>query len=223
MKKLALFIALAISTITFAQTTKSIGNFTKVIVFDQIALTLVQGEEGKMEIEGNKEDYVNVVNKNGILKIKMNFVNSFQGEDIKVKLYFKNLSEIVAEEGAGIKTNDVIKATSLTVNAKTGGVISAKVDTDKLIVKSSAGSVVTLSGKTNVQDVLNSSGAKVKNKDLESNQAIVTVNAGGVAEVKATELVEAKVRAGGEIRVFGNPKTINEKNVLGGVITKVSE
>jgi len=47
------------------------------------------------------------------------------------------------------------------------------------------------------------------------------VNAGGVAEVRATELVEAKVRAGGEIRVHGNPKTINEKNVLGGVIKKV--
>ncbi|MDM1502089.1 DUF2807 domain-containing protein [Myroides marinus] len=223
MRKLALFIALVMSTITFAQTTKTVGNFSKVIVFDQIALTLVPGEEGKMEIEGDKEGYVYVVNKNGLLKVKMNLTKSFQGEDIKVKLYYKDLAEIVAEQGAGITADNAIKATSLIVNAKTGGVITAKVDTDKLIVKSSAGSIVTLTGKTNVQDVLNSSGAKVKNKDLDSNQAIVTVNAGGVAEVKATELVEAKVRAGGEIRIFGNPKTINEKNVLGGVITKVSE
>lgn len=223
MRKIALFIALVVSTITFAQTTKNVGTFTKVLVFDQIALTIVPGEEGKMEIEGNKEDYVNVVNKNGALKIKMNFVNSFQGEDIKVTLYYKNLSEIVAEEGANIIADKAIKASSLIVNAKTGGVIKAKVDTDKLTVKSSAGSVVTLTGKTNVQDILNSSGAKVRNKDLNSNQTIVTVNAGGVAEVKATELVEAKVRAGGEIRIYGNPKTVNEKNVLGGVIKKVSE
>lgn len=223
MRKTALFIALFLTTMSFAQTTKVIGDFSKVSVFDQIAVTLIPGEEGKIEIEGSKEEYVNVVNKNGILKVKMNFVNSFQGEDIKVKLYYKKLTEIIAEQGATIKAETAIKATSLTVNAKTGGVINAKIDTEKVIVKSSAGSVVTLTGKATVQDVLNSSGAKVKNKDLNSNQAIVTVNAGGVAEVKATELVEAKVRAGGEIRIYGKPKTINEKNVLGGVITKVSE
>lgn len=221
MRKTALFIALFLTTMSFAQTTKVIGDFSKVSVFDQIAVTLIPGEEGKIEIEGSKEEYVNVVNKNGILKVKMNFVNSFQGEDIKVKLYYKNLTEIVAEQGASIKGETAIKATSLTVNAKTGGVINAKIDAEKVIVKSSAGSVVTLTGKATVQDVLNSSGAKVKNKDLSTNQSIVTVNAGGIAEVKASDLVEAKVRAGGEIRIYGKPKTINEKNVLGGVITKV--
>ncbi|WP_121965622.1 head GIN domain-containing protein [Myroides sp. N17-2] len=221
MRKTALFIALFLTTMSFAQTTKVIGDYTKVSVFDQIAVTLIPGEEGKIEIEGSKEEYVNVVNKNGILKVKMNFVNSFQGEDIKVKLYYKNLTEIVAEQGASIKGETAIKATSLIVNAKTGGVINAKIDAEKVIVKSSAGSVVTLTGKATVQDVLNSSGAKVKNKDLSTNQSIVTVNAGGVAEVKASDLVEAKVRAGGEIRIYGKPKTINEKNVLGGVITKV--
>ena len=221
MRKTALFIALFLTTMSFAQTTKVIGDYTKVSVFDQIAVTLIPGEEGKIEIEGSKEEYVNVVNKNGILKVKMNFVNSFQGEDIKVKLYYKNLTEIVAEQGASIKGETAIKATSLTVNAKTGGVINAKIDAEKVIVKSSAGSVVTLTGKATVQDVLNSSGAKVKNKDLSTNQSIVTVNAGGIAEVKASDLVEAKVRAGGEIRIYGNPKTVNEKNVLGGVITKV--
>ncbi|MCC9042114.1 DUF2807 domain-containing protein [Myroides sp. M-43] len=223
MRKIALIIAFMASTLTFAQTTKVVGEFKKLAVYDQIALTLIPGEEGKIEIEGDKEEYVNVVNKNGFLKVKMNFVNSFQGEDIKVKLYYKDLSEIVAEQGATIKGEIAIKATSLILNAKTGGIITAQIDTDKAIIKSSAGSVITLTGKTNVQDVLNSSGAKVKNKDLNSNQALVTVNAGGIAEVKASDLVEAKVRAGGEIRIFGNPKKINEKNVLGGVITKVSE
>ncbi|MDM1397011.1 DUF2807 domain-containing protein [Myroides odoratimimus] len=221
MKKIVLFIAVMASTISFAQKTKSIGDFSKVNVFDQISVTLVPGEEGKIEIEGDKEDYVNVVNKNGALKIKMNFVNSFQGDDIKVKLYYNKLSEVVAGEGATIKGETPIKATTLTINAKTGGMINLNIDVDKAIVKSSAGSVITLEGKANVQDVLNSSGAKVKSQNLETNQTIVTVNAGGVAEVRATELVEAKVRAGGEIRVHGNPKTINEKNVLGGVIKKV--
>lgn len=221
MKKTILLIAFTISTLSFAQTTKIIGDFTKVTVLDQIAVTLVPGEEGKIEIEGNKEEYVNVVNKNGALKVKMNFINSFQGEDIKVKLYYKNLTELVAEQGASIKGETAIKATSLTVNAKTGGEIEAKIDAEKVIVKSSAGSIVTLTGKATVQDVLNSSGAKVRNKDLDTNQSTVTVNAGGIAEVKAAELVEAKVRAGGEIRIYGNPKTVNEKNVLGGVIKKV--
>ena len=40
------------------------------------------------------------------------------------------------------------------------------------------------------------------------------------SDVRASQLVEAKVRAGGIITIFGKPKQINQKTVLGGSINQ---
>ena len=39
-----------------------------------------------------------------------------------------------------------------------------------------------------------------------------------MADVYATDLVDAKTRAGGEITIYGKPKQINEKKIAGGTI-----
>lgn len=221
MKNLALLLALIVSPFVFAQKSSALGDFNKMSVFDQIQLTLVPSDTQKIEIEGENVDNVNVVNKNGALKIKMNFVKSLQGEGVKVTLFYKNLTEILADEGATIKAKDPIKATKLDVTAKNGAVITAEIDTERVDVKAGSGSIVKLSGKANVQDIVSNSGAEIRNKKLLTNQTTVTVNAGGSADVNATELVDAKTRAGGRITIYGNPKNVSEKNVLGGTVKKV--
>jgi len=222
MKKLALLLALIVSPFIFAQKSSVLGDFNTMGVFDQIQLTLVPSDTQKIEIEGTNADNVNVVNKNGNLKIKMNFVKSLQGEGIKVTLFYKSLTDILADEGASIKTTAPIKATKLDVTAKNGATIVAEIDTERVDVKAGSGSVVKLSGKAAVQDIVSNSGAEIKNKKLITNQTTVTVNAGGQADVYASELVDAKTRAGGSITIYGNPKNVTEKNVLGGTVKKVT-
>lgn len=220
MKKIVvLFIALC-GTIGFAQEVKEVGEFTNVNVFDKIELTLVPSTETKMEVSGSNTKEVTFVNKNGNLKIKMNFSSSFQGGNTQVKLYYKALEEIVAEEGASVDSKEVVKATNLRIHSKTGASVALKVETEKLIVRSYTGGTIALTGKTNTQDILANAGASVYNEKLVSKQTEVTVNAGGTAKVNATDLVDAKTRAGGEVIIFGNPKQINEKVVMGGSIKK---
>ena len=220
MKKIVvLFIALC-GTIGFAQEVKEVGEFSNVNVFDKIELTLVPSTETKMEVSGSNTKEVTFVNKNGNLKIKMNFSSSFQGGNTQVKLYYKALEEIVAEEGASVDSKEVVKATNLRIHSKTGASVALKVETEKLIVRSYTGGTIALTGKTNTQDILANAGASVYNEKLVSKQTEVTVNAGGTAKVNATDLVDAKTRAGGEVIIFGNPKQINEKVVMGGSIKK---
>ncbi|MDM1406889.1 head GIN domain-containing protein [Myroides sp. DF42-4-2] len=220
MKKIVvLFIALC-GTIGFAQEVKEVGEFTNVNVFDKIELTLVPSTETKMEVSGSNTKEVTFVNKNGNLKIKMNFSSSFQGGNTQVKLYYKALEEIVAEEGASVDSKEVVKATNLRIHSKTGASVALKVETEKLTVRSYTGGTIALTGKTNTQDILANAGASVYNEKLVSKQTEVTVNAGGTAKVNATDLVDAKTRAGGEVIIFGNPKQINEKVVMGGSIKK---
>ncbi|MBB1150999.1 DUF2807 domain-containing protein [Myroides sp. NP-2] len=220
MKKIiVLFIALC-GTIGFAQEVKEVGEFSNVNVFDKIELTLVPSTETKMEVSGSNTKEVTFVNKNGNLKIKMNFSSSFQGGNTQVKLYYKALEEIIAEEGASVDSKEVVKATNLRIHSKTGASVALKVETEKLIVRSYTGGTIALTGKTNTQDILANAGASVYNEKLVSKQTEVTVNAGGTAKVNATDLVDAKTRAGGEVIIFGNPKQINEKVVMGGSIKK---
>ncbi len=54
-------------------------------------------------------------------------------------------------------------------------------------------------------------------KIVKRNKLVVTVNAGG-NKFYATDLVDAKTRAGGEIKIYGKPKQINEKKIAGGTI-----
>lgn len=220
MKKIALLFIACCGTIGYAQDLKEVGAFTSVDVFDKIELTLIPAEETKMEVSGSNTDDVIFVNKNGNLKIKMNFSNSFQGSNTQVKLYYKNLEEIIAEEGASIDSKEVVKATNLKIQSKTGASVNLKIEAEKLVVRSYTGGTMTLTGKVNTQDILANAGATVYNEKLVSEQTEVTVNAGGVAKVNATNLVDAKTRAGGEIVIFGNPKKINKKVVMGGSISE---
>ncbi len=217
-KTVLLFATFFLAIGAFAQETKTVGSFQKLSVFDKIEVTLIPSKENKMEVSGSNIDNVNFINKNGYLKIKMNTAYSFQGENTKVKLYYVALNEIVADEGAKINSNSPVKATSLLVNGKAGGKVNLEVKVDDLTVRAATGGEVTLIGKATKQDVLSNAGAVVHNDKLITKDTNVTVNAGGKANVNATELVDAKTRAGGEINVYGDPKKVNEKVVMGGSI-----
>lgn len=223
MKKLALILSLTVISIGFSQNTKDVGTFNKVSVFDQIRITLVESPTGSntIEIKGSDADNVNVINKNGHLKIKMNFVNSFQGDDIKITLYHNGINEINAGEGSTVRSNETLNAVAMDLQAKTGALIDIEVETDRLNITAGAGSVIKVTGQASVQNIVSNSGADVQNKDLKTKQTTVTVNAGGKASVQASDLVDAKTRAGGNIYIYGDPKVINQKNIAGGVIKKV--
>lgn len=214
-----LFIALC-GTIGFAQEVKQVGEFKRVNVFDKIELTLIPDTETKMEVSGTNAEEVTFVNKNGNLKIRMNISKSFQGGDVRIKLHYKDLEEVIAEEGATVKSSETLKATSLAITSKTGASVDLKIEAQKATIRAYTGGIMTLTGKVNTQDILANAGASVFNEKLISEQTEVTVNAGGTAKVNATELVDAKTRAGGEIIIFGKPKKINEKIVMGGSISK---
>jgi len=210
---------------SFAQDkiTKSLGEFDQVKVFDQISLRLIAAGENKMEISGSRKSDVEIVNKNGELKVRMKLGKLLQGEDIEVALYYTGeIHTVEASEGSYVSSDQPFKAIAFSVNAKEGSEIKLAVDTKKITVRANSGGIVRVSGKATNQDIVISSGGIVRAKDLQTSQTTVAVNAGGEADITASELVEAKTRAGGNITVYGNPKQVNKKNVIGGSIDIVN-
>lgn len=207
-----------LSQLTNAQATRNLGDFDEVKVFDKINVKLIESSENKIIVTGARADEVETVNKNGELKIRMPFPQLLSGEDIMVKLYFKNLESIAVSEGSYVSSEKDFKQTSLDLNAKSGGEINLDIDVDKVSVKANAGGIVTLSGKAKNQDVVITSGGILNAKDLETSQTTISVAAGGKSEIHASTLVDAKVRAGGSIFIYGKPKQINTKVFIGGTI-----
>ena len=217
-KKLVIIAFVFLSQITNAQVTRNLGDFDEVKVFDKINVKLIESSENKIVVTGARADEVETVNKNGELKIRMPFPQLLSGDDIIVKLYFKNLESIAVSEGSYVSSEEDFKQTSLDLNAKSGGEIKLEIDVDKVNIKANAGGIVTLSGKAKNQDVVITSGGILNAKDLETSQTTISVAAGGKSEIHASTLVDAKVRAGGSIFIYGKPKQINKEVFIGGTI-----
>ena len=225
MKKVILVALVFISQLGFSQktVTKSVGDFNKVTSFDQIDVTLISSNENKVILNGEGANDVELVNKNGELKIRMPLTKILKGDAVSATVYYKKIDAVEANEGSRIASETTFEALNFDIIAKEGSEIKLKLNVDRVSVKSSSGSKIYLEGKAKNQDVIVNSGSILEAKKLITSQTVVTANAGGEANVFATDFVDAKVRAGGDITIFGKPKQINKKVIAGGTITDDKE
>ena len=221
MKNVIPLLVLIFSGTLWAQNTntKILEPFTELKAFDRIRVTLEKSTENKLVISGDDNDEVNISNKNGLLKIKMEFDNFMDGDEAKATLYYTDdLTLIDANENAKIDSDETISVGYIEIKTQEGGQIELKVQAEELYAKSVSGGEITLSGSAQQQEVTVNTGGKVYNKDLKTVTTNVSVSAGGRAEVNATDKVEAKVKAGGSIYIYGNPKAVDSNKVFGGKI-----
>ncbi len=218
---LLLIVFLFAANLTLAQSgnTKALEKFTKVKAYDRIIVTLVKSSENKLVISGDDKDEVSISNSDGVLKIKMEFDNFMAGGEALATLYYTETLDLIdANENAKIKSEETISGNRVEIKAQEGGIIDLKVNITDLYAKSISGSEVTLSGNAKTQEVMVNTGGKIYNKNLITIETTAVVNAGGRADINATQKVNAKVRAGGYIYIYGNPKDVNKDTVFGGKI-----
>ncbi|SDW10395.1 head GIN domain-containing protein [Flavobacterium degerlachei] len=220
MKKVLILVFALAAQATFAQVTKNLGDFNEVKVFDKLNVKLIPASENKVVITGNRESEVEVVNNNGELKLRMPFPKLLSGDDISIKLYFTNIEAISASEGSYVSSESVFKQTIMDLNAREGAEINVKLDTQKVNVKAVTGGIIALSGEAVNQDVTIMSGGVLKSRELSTSQTSINVSAGGNAEINASTLVDAKVKAGGSVYIYGKPRQINKETLFGGKIVE---
>jgi len=218
MKKLMLIAFLGLSQFISAQVTKNLGDFSTIRVFDKINVTLVKSNESKIVINGSRAEDVEVVTKNDELKVRMKLAKLLKGEDITATVYYKTINQVEASEGSFVGSADTFNSTAFEVNSKEGSTIKLEIDVQKLKSKATSGGILNLTGKATNHDATVTAGGIIKAKGLTTAQTTVSVSAGGEADVFATDFVDAKTKAGGDINVYGNPKQVNQKTFAGGTI-----
>jgi hypothetical protein len=148
----------------------------------------------------------------------MPLTNLLKGNQVNAKVYYTDLTAIEANEGSQISSDSSIKAIGFDIISKEGSKIDINLEVSSLNVKLLSGGIVKTVGTAKNQDVVVSAGAIYEGKDLATEQTSISINAGGEATVFATQLVDAKARAGGDIMIYGNPIQVNKKTFAGGRI-----
>ncbi|MFN3019764.1 head GIN domain-containing protein [Chryseobacterium sp. TY3] len=205
------------TTLAFAQM-KNVGSFTKLKVFDQINVELIPGDEYKADISGKNAGNVEFVNSGNELKVRMITSKVMQGDATKIVLYYKNIASLQASQGSLISSTSPITSSNLSLISNEGSVIDVVANSTVVSSKVNTGGLIKIAGETTTQDVVVNTGGKYEGAELKSETTSVTVNAGGEANVFASQDVTTTTRAGGIINVYGNPENRNEKKVIGGKV-----
>lgn len=200
---------------------KNIGDFSTLKVYDLIAVNLVKSNENKVVITGKNTKDVLVNNKNGKLKIKMRLEKIFDGSNTSITLYYTNIDIIDANEGATISSEDRIKQFEIDLRAQEGAKIDVDIKVTIANIKAVTGGIVTATGKARKQNISLLTGGIYEAEYLKTENTTVAIKAAGEAHINASESVNIKIRAGGDVYIYGNPKKVKENKVFGGRIKRI--
>lgn len=220
MKFIYSIIALIITVASVAQNpiTKNVGNFTEVKVYDRIVVNLVKSDENKVIITGKDADQVNIVNKDGTLKIKMDFNLIFDGNNTFVHVHYNNLEIIDGNEGAEITSNELIEQDKIEIKMQEGARVKVGLQVREAHLRAVTGGIIEASGLAVSQQVKVNTGGIYEGRNLETEHAEIFVQAGGEVEAYASKSADLTIRAGGDIVIYGNPAEVKRHRTFGGRI-----
>ncbi|UJH68235.1 head GIN domain-containing protein [Allomuricauda sp. SCSIO 65647] len=212
---------LALATFSvFSQRTidREVGEFKEIKVFDLIEVNLIQSDENRILIKGWNVDDIKWVNKDGVLKLRMQLDKKFQGEDTFIEVHYTNLNVIDGNEGAKITCNELVQKNRIELRAQEGAHIKIGMDVNYADIRAVTGGIVEASGLAENQSIVLNTGGIFDGRDLRTSTSDVKISAGGEAEVFASERIDINVKAGGDVTVYGQPKEVNKSTFVGGRI-----
>lgn len=222
MRSILLFICICLYTLTTlgqGVATISLEEYTELRVYDRISVTLVKGEDNKIEIAAEHKKDLSITENDGRLRLKMCSGESVLNSILNIKLFYTEaLSVIDANKNSRIISTGLVIGTDLAIEAQDASTITLNIAYNNVSAKSTSGSEIKLSGTSSNQEVMINTGGKLLNKGLKTKNSTVIVLSGGSAEVYANEAVIAKVKAGGAITVYGKPKSVDKDDTFGGKI-----
>ncbi|MBR9915157.1 MAG: DUF2807 domain-containing protein [Algicola sp.] len=201
---------------------QSVGDFNEIKVYDLIAVNLIKSNTSKVEITGDDIEDVVVVNKDGTLKVRMKTDKIFNGDRTFVSVYYTSLNVVDGNEGAFITANELIEQNQIELRAQEGAHLKIGLDVDRVDIKAVSGGIIETRGKAISQDITLNTGGVYEGKAFETKNTTVNIKVAGEADVNASKSVDARVTAGGDINIYGNPESVKEKTTLGGRIKRMN-
>lgn len=204
MKTLLAIAALVSFQLAAGQKTIELKDFKELNVGADTKVTLVKSSQNKLVVKGSDEDDLSIVNEGGSLMLN-------GGEDLDITLYYKDgLESISVSSDAEVRGKDEIEAKEFTINAAADAKLELVLNVKKLKTTASSDAIVTLTGKAGEHHAVVSSDADLKSEYLLTENTNIVLSTDGTAAVSAKGIVDATVSTDATLKIYGNPKKVNE-------------
>lgn len=195
---------------------RKITSFKYVEIEDGIDLYITQSDNFTLSIEAdqNLHQYIVTENKGDILKIYLS-KSIFKSKSLKAFLNVMDLKGVDASGGSDVYFTEMMKLDDFSAICSGGSDIEIDIETNLLKVKVSGGSDVIISGQAKIFNAMISGGSDIKAFKLETTECNIEAKGGSDAEVNTNGKLFVKASGGSDIRLKGNPASI-DSNMSGG-------
>lgn len=215
MKTTLLFAAFAVVNLAAAQKTTQLKEFKSLTIGSDVHVTLVKSNQNKLVVEKVRDEEPKIDNEGNSLSIK-------GGENAKITVYYTGaLENITAASDAKIYCKDEIKVPSLTITAASDAVVELNVNLKKLSTAANSDAKITLTGKAEDHTATYASDAQLNARTLVTENTSIVMSADASAEISAKGIVNATVASDASLKIYGNPKKVNEVKSSDAVIEVV--
>ena len=191
----------------------------------RVKVILKPGNSERLKIETRGVEISKVFTEQDGTTLKIYIQKGFVDDDIDVRVFvtYKELREIHSSALADIKAESAVKGDKLVVDVNSKGQARINVDVDTLELMVSVSGYLKISGKTKTQNTSVNSDGMLSAFDLKCEKTYIKINTAGTAEIRAGELLDAKVHTGGNLRYKGKPLKETIKTSVGGTVTRLAD
>ncbi len=227
---IALVLSLFLSSCAFDFSTGEKGNgniveesreitseFTQISASEGIRVFVTQANNFDIAIEADENiiDLIGTDINNG--KLRIHAIRNIGNATKKVYVSMPKINAISSSSGAHLSSKNVITTSQLDLNASSGSILTAEIETEDLEIDASSGANINLSGKASNADIDGSSGANIRAKDLLSERCNAQASSGANLNVNVSKNLTADASSGGNISYSGDAEVHKKKSVSGSV------
>lgn len=205
---------------------RSTGDYDKVSVSGWFDVILVDGNEGRITLEGEENllEYVVTEVKNGVLKIKtergINLKPSRYKDGITITVPIEEIGGVVLSGSGDIIGKTRINAGEFSATVSGSGDVTLDLDANSVRATLSGSGDITLNGSAQSLDATVSGSGDIDAYELETDHVEVTVSGSADVAVTANKSLKGRVSGSGDIHYRGNPDKIDTKTSGSGSVSK---
>lgn len=197
-------------------------NFTSVEITSGLTVEFEEAPENKVIVTGPSSDKVKINVEKGKLLISSDLTKIVDTDSTIVKVNYRQIQELETRENSQIEFLNKINQRRIILKARSGSSINAHLKVRDLLANAFTGGKLDLTGTARYQEIEVMSEGDFRGENLKGDTIKVTLTGGGIANVFSNNYVNALVRAGGHIYIYGEPKKIDERTSYGGSIKKIN-
>jgi len=207
---------------------RSTEEYNAISVSGWFDVILVDGQEGKLSIEGEENllEHIKTEVKDGKLVIKVKKGYNLQPSSWKkdggiyVTVPVESVNAVSLSGSGDIVGKKTISASEFKTSMSGSGDITLDLDTKTVTASMSGSGDIKLSGTTEVFEVQISGSGDINAYELIADRVDASVSGSADIKVTANEMLKARVSGSGDIHYRGDPKKIDSKTSGSGDITK---